>query len=88
MTKMTSTVLRSYEQANAPKYYLELAGAGHFAWTDLNHRFAASVFAYSAAFLDHDVKGDPASADPSGPRCDVSRLLYDSELGRRDTASR
>jgi len=23
------------QQANAPKYYLELAGAGHFAWTDL-----------------------------------------------------
>ena len=60
---------------------------GHFAWTDLNHRFAESVFTYSAAFLDHYVKGDPASAELTRLRTDVSRLLYDSELGRRDRAS-
>jgi len=74
----------SYEQANAPKYYVEFARSGHFVWTDLNRRHAESVIAYSEAFLDRYVKGDLASGDLTLRRRDVSRLLFDSELGRSD----
>jgi len=63
----------AYEKSNAPKYFLDLARAGHFAWTDASCRkltvpqCLASrprvkiINDYAFAFLDHYVKGDPAS---------------------------
>ena len=44
-----------------PKYYVELKGAGHFAWTDLRSTFYDQIVAYSLAFLDRYVRGSAAS---------------------------
>ncbi|MDP9127936.1 MAG: dienelactone hydrolase family protein, partial [Pseudomonadota bacterium] len=83
---ITPNILKAggtYEQAGAPKYFVEFDGAGHFAWTDLNLKYAESIEAYSLAFLDHYVKGEPASRDLTSRRPDVIQLRYDSELGKK-----
>jgi predicted dienelactone hydrolase len=49
-----------YDQSSKPKYYVELDGAGHFAWTDLNKRYQDLIGAYSVAFFDHYLKGQTA----------------------------
>jgi predicted dienelactone hydrolase len=46
----------AYESSSSPKYYVELDGAGHFAWTNLSRRFASSIDAYSVAFFDAYLK--------------------------------
>jgi predicted dienelactone hydrolase len=50
----------AYEQSPAPKYYVEFDGAGHFAWTNLGTTAHRSIVAYSLAFMNHYVKGEPA----------------------------
>ncbi|HKF25924.1 MAG TPA: hypothetical protein VKB24_08105, partial [Candidatus Acidoferrum sp.] len=47
----------AYEQTKKPKFYVELDGAGHLAWTDLNRAYASSIDAYSVAFFDASLKG-------------------------------
>ena len=47
----------AYEQTPSPAYYIEFQRAGHFAWTDLNPRFQASIAIYSAAFFDKFLLG-------------------------------
>jgi predicted dienelactone hydrolase len=63
---ITPTVKRlsgAYEKSSAPKYYVEFQGAGHFAWTDLNPRFHATIDRYSVSFFDRYLKGE---APPDG----------------------
>lgn len=72
----------SYQQARVPKYYVEFQGAGHFVWTDLNTRYAASIDAYARAFLDHYVKDEAPAGDLTRARGDVAVLRFDSELGQ------
>jgi predicted dienelactone hydrolase len=48
----------AYEQSSKPKFYVELDGAGHFAWTNLNHKYQTTIDAYSAAFFDAYLKGE------------------------------
>jgi hypothetical protein len=47
----------AYGRSSKPKYYVELGAAGHFAWTDLNHAYAAPIDAYRVAFFDAYLKG-------------------------------
>jgi predicted dienelactone hydrolase len=56
---ITPTVKKAqgaYDQSRAPKYYVELDGAGHFAWTDLNRAYVSTIDAYSVAFFDAYLK--------------------------------
>ena len=56
---ITPTVKKTqgaYDQSKAPKYYVELDGAGHFAWTDLNRAYVSTIDAYSVAFFDAYLK--------------------------------
>lgn len=46
----------AYDLSSPPKYYVELQGAGHFAWTDLNPRFQSVIDQYSVAFFDRYVR--------------------------------
>ena len=48
-----------YDQTQPPKYYVELDGAGHMAWTDLRSTYHQAVIDYTLAFLDHYLKGKP-----------------------------
>ena len=47
----------AYDRSSAPKYYIELDGAGHFAWTDLNPKYQQAIDEYSVAFFDRYLKG-------------------------------
>jgi predicted dienelactone hydrolase len=49
----------AYEQTPPPKYFVEFAGAGHLAWTDMRAGDHDAITAYSIAFMDHFVKGNP-----------------------------
>lgn len=55
-----------FEKTAAPAYYVELDGAGHFAWTDLNPKFHRQIVDISAEFLDRYVKGDGDGASRLG----------------------
>ena len=47
----------AFDLSSSPKYYVELDGAGHFAWTDLNHSYQQTIDTYSIAFFDRYLKG-------------------------------
>jgi hypothetical protein len=51
----------AYPRASTPKYYVDLKGAGHLAWTDLNPHFQAIISRYSIAFLDRYLCGKEKS---------------------------
>ena len=50
----------AYELTSAPKYFVELGGAGHFAWTNLNKSYQSVINRYALAFFDRYLKGAPA----------------------------
>jgi predicted dienelactone hydrolase len=52
ITPMVKKADGAYDQPKKPKFYVELDGAGHFAWTDLNRTYVSSIDAYSVAFFD------------------------------------
>lgn len=51
-----------YAQSPSPKFFVEIAGAGHFAWTDERLAGRDAIVSYALAFLDRYLKGAPASA--------------------------
>jgi predicted dienelactone hydrolase len=53
----------AYDLTSAPKYYVELAGAGHFAWTNLNKSYQPLINDYAVAFFDRYLKGT-TNSDP------------------------
>jgi predicted dienelactone hydrolase len=57
VTPMVTKRGGAYSRSSKPKYYFELRGAGHFAWTDLNHAYATPIDAYIVAFFDAYLKG-------------------------------
>jgi pimeloyl-ACP methyl ester carboxylesterase len=87
ITPTVSAPQGSYDQSAQPKYYVEFANAGHFAWTDGDNTDHAAIVAYALAFLNHYVRGQPAEPllTHAGPA--VVRLGYASELGHSDTAA-
>lgn len=48
----------AYDLSSAPKYYMELQGAGHLAWTNLNRKFQELIDTYSVAFFDRYLKSN------------------------------
>jgi predicted dienelactone hydrolase len=71
----------AYDLTSTPKYFVELDGAGHFAWTNLNKSYQSVINDYAVAFFDRYVKGttdpDPFAhlLDRPWPK-DVSVLKY------------
>jgi len=61
ITPALHKAMGAYDLSPKPKYYVELKGAGHFAWTDLRSTFHGPIVAYSLAFLDHYLQGSAAS---------------------------
>jgi len=79
---VTPTVKKSggaYDQSAKPKYYIEFDGAGHFAWTNLNRTYVASINKYSVPFYDAYLKGrkdDLTKLLNAGRPKDVSDLRF------------
>jgi predicted dienelactone hydrolase len=74
-------VLGSYDGSPAPKYYVALSDADHFAWTDLHPEMHEPILAESLAFMDHYMKGAPPAALLTQSMPGVATLHYQSELG-------
>jgi predicted dienelactone hydrolase len=49
-------VSQSYAMTAAPKYLVMLRGAGHFAFTELNHTYQATIAAYAIGFFDKSLR--------------------------------
>jgi predicted dienelactone hydrolase len=47
----------AYDLTSPPKYFIELSGAGHFAWTNLNKSHRALIKEYAVTFFDRYLKG-------------------------------
>lgn len=60
ITPMLNKSEGAYDQSPAPKYYVEFDKAGHFAWTNLGRTAHDAIVAYSVAFMNRYVKGEPA----------------------------
>jgi predicted dienelactone hydrolase len=52
----------AYDLTSSPKYFVELDGAGHFAWTNLNRSYQSVINEYAITFFDQYLKGE---ADPA-----------------------
>jgi predicted dienelactone hydrolase len=48
-----------YDQTSAPKFFVEISGAGHLAFTDLRDVHHGLMSAYAVAFFDSYLKGEP-----------------------------
>lgn len=66
-----------YAQTRARKYLLELKGAGHFAWTELNPLFQKTIAAYAVAFFDRELMGKPAPLLDETAARQVARYMRD-----------
>jgi len=71
----------AYDLSPRPKYYVEFAGAGHFAWTDLLKGTHQDIVKFSIAFMDRYLKGLPPSPTLTEPSEGVATLRYDAEFG-------
>ena len=67
--------LCGYAQTRSRKYLLELSGAGHFAWTELNPLFQKTIAAYAIAFFDLELMGKPAPLLDEKPGRQVARYM-------------
>ena len=76
-----------YEQSPEPKYFVEFGRAGHFIWTDLKKGFHDEIAAYSIAFMNHYIRGEPAAPALTVAAPDVTVLRFASELGRSESGS-
>ena len=61
ITPALRKAMGAYDLSPMPKYYVELKGAGHMAWTDLRRTFHDPIVAYSLAFLNRYVRESAAS---------------------------
>jgi predicted dienelactone hydrolase len=79
ITPAVSRAGGGYDSSPAPKYFVEFRGAGHLAWTDLGPAAAhAAIIAYSRAFFDHYLEGEPAAPVLAQPGAEVATLRYES----------
>ena len=75
-----------YDASPAPKYFVELEGAGHLTWTDLRSAAHGDInTTYAIAFLDHYVLSAGAAPTLTQAVSGVSELRFDSELGHGGT---
>jgi len=77
----------AYDASPSPKYFIELTGAGHFAWTNLRADAHQRILDYALPFLDHYVRGQPAAAMLTKTEPGISALWYQSELGASQPAA-
>jgi len=69
----------AYDLTSAPKYFLDLAGASHLAWTNLDKSYQPIINDYAVAFFDRYLKGatDPLNHLLDRPRPkDISDFKY------------
>lgn len=76
----------AYARSPAPKYYIEVADADHFAWSDGAGRGKHAIVDYAIAFLDCYVKGEPESVLLQAAEPGIVALRRDVGAAERRTA--
>lgn len=66
-----------YAQTRTKKYLLELDGAAHFAWTELNPAYQKTIADYTLAFFDRELMGKPAPLLDEEPGAQVASYRRD-----------
>ncbi len=67
----------AYEQTPAPKYLVQLAGAGHFAWIDMRANAKHNlIIEYGRAFLDQYLKSRPFPQSLEQPVAGIADLRF------------
>jgi predicted dienelactone hydrolase len=72
-----------YDTAPAPKHLVVFTGATHGAWGDGRRRSHGDIVAYSIAFLDRYVRGQPASPALLSARPGVASIRFDTTAVKR-----
>jgi pimeloyl-ACP methyl ester carboxylesterase len=72
----------AYDQSPVPKYFVEFDKAGHLAWADVGMTAHEEIVAYSLAFMNHYVKGEPAKPSLTKKMSGVALIRYASEFGK------
>jgi len=81
-TPMLQKSSGAYDRSPEPKYFVEFDRAGHFAWTDAGITAHKEIVAYSLAFMNHYVKGEPATPSLTKKIPGVALIRYASEFGK------
>jgi predicted dienelactone hydrolase len=66
-----------YAQTQAKKYLVELEGAAHFAWTELNPAFQKTIADYTIAFFDRELMAKLAPLLDDKPGAQVASYRHD-----------
>lgn len=66
----------AYDLSPAPKYFVELQWAGHFAWTNLRAIDHTAIDAYGLAFFDCYLRGKATAEPLTEPTAAVASLRY------------
>lgn len=77
---ITSAVKKSsgaYAYTNAPKYFLEFKGAGHFAWTELERDYQKIIQESALGFFDRYLKDSPKGIEYQAGKGQVSTFWKD-----------
>lgn len=79
----------AYAQSRAPKYLVELTGANHFAWTELDDRYEQIINKTALQFFDKYVKGGsieilPDGADKPGKPTNKVKLFLKEEASAKN----
>ena len=73
----------AYELSSLPKYLAVLPRGGHLAWTDLRPDLHKTIVVYTLSFLDHYVRGSPATLQLLEGGAELASYRYDAEIGKR-----
>ncbi len=71
-----ATVTQSFAMTRAPKYLVMLDGAGHFAFTELSHRYQATIAAYTIGFFDRSLRAKPVPQLDRPASGQVAQVLH------------
>lgn len=67
MLDITTDVRKqAYPKTKAPKYFIELSGADHFAWTEMDKDYQSVINKTALQFFDKYVKGEKIEILPEG----------------------
>jgi predicted dienelactone hydrolase len=77
----------AYDQSPQPKYYVELEGAGHFAWTDVGRIDRDAIVRYTIAFMNRYVKDEAPDGTLTRALRGVASFQYAAENGKSAPAA-
>jgi len=73
----------AYDETPAPKYFVDLSGAGHMAWTNVRAAAHETILNYAIPFFDRYVRNEKAADRLTVKAAGVALLRFDTSAVRR-----